>query len=91
MSDLQKLRRTYPHLTIVEKTRVKDKGEFLRWQALEVGTEDVMLPAIYKVRAEVNATVVFRKLIAFGETKEALADALRTYYAPAPEEEKEAA
>ncbi len=88
MSELDKvikLRRQYPHLQFVERGKIKDEYAFLRWQAHEAVTEDVLLPRISRLRAEVNETVVFRLLVAYSENLEGLADLLRGYY------EKEAA
>jgi hypothetical protein len=79
---LRKLRRRYPGLEIVDRWEthsdrpVNEKYSWLRFQAHELVTEDVHLDAIPRVRESVHETVTFRKLVAFGETPDALAKSL---------------
>lgn len=82
MTTKAQLRKKYGALDIVEKKLVKSDYEFLRYQAHEVGTEDIFLPAVYKLRGEVSATVTTRRLVAFADTLEDLAQVLHTLHFP---------
>jgi hypothetical protein len=79
---IRKLRRKYPGLEIVDRWEthsdrpVNDKYSWLRFQAHELVTEDVHLNAIPRVREAVHETVTFRRLVAFGESPDALAQSL---------------
>jgi hypothetical protein len=87
MMTARSLRRKFGGLDIVEKKKVKPDYEFLRWQAHDLLSEDIMLPAIYKLRAEVSATVTTRRLVAFGASVEELEQALNAIYYPPIEQE----
>ena len=79
------LRKRFPGLEIVEKTRVKSDYEFLRWQAHEVQVEDILVPAIPRLRAAISATVTTRRLVGFGATLEDLEHCLLCRYFPVKE------
>ena len=81
MRELKSLRDQYAHLDIIERPETTDKVAFLRYQAREPVIEQLSLPAIPQIRAEVSATVTFHRLIAYADTLEGLKESLRVYYA----------
>ena len=79
------LRKRFPGLEIVEKPRVKPDYEFMRWQAHELKTKQIDLPAISKVREAVQCTATIRRVVGFGATLEDLEQCLISRYFPVKE------